>query len=169
MQSSIYYSHLSPNLVLWLTLSGSNYPCLEQIYVVPRMFELMRFHCFDNFLISSWNLLFLHEIYKQVLIIFLFLHKNMLWVLILEMPHRGAIYFQARVHSAVGSMTDYRSRGFKFKSQHNFHRDWTWNHFCSHFLLHEDSRWAVVSYWLKYVHKYWLTTERPTINPCPAA
>ena len=27
---------------LWLTLNGSNNPCLEQIYMVPKMFQLLR-------------------------------------------------------------------------------------------------------------------------------
>ena len=42
-KSSIYYCHSSPNLVLLLTLSGSNYPYIEHIYMVPKMFELLRF------------------------------------------------------------------------------------------------------------------------------
>ena len=29
----------------WLTLCGSNYPCLEQISMVPKMFEPLRFDC----------------------------------------------------------------------------------------------------------------------------
>ena len=29
----------------WLTLSGSNYPCLERISMVPKMFEPLRFDC----------------------------------------------------------------------------------------------------------------------------
>ena len=33
----------------WLTLSASNYPCLEQISMVPNMFEPLRFDC------SKWN------------------------------------------------------------------------------------------------------------------
>ena len=28
-----------------LTLSGSNYPCLERISMVPKMFESLRFDC----------------------------------------------------------------------------------------------------------------------------
>ena len=39
----IYY--LSPNLAPSLTLSGSNYPYLERISMVPKMFELSRFDC----------------------------------------------------------------------------------------------------------------------------
>ena len=27
------------------TLSGSNYPCLEQIFMVPKMFEPLKFSC----------------------------------------------------------------------------------------------------------------------------
>ena len=37
--------HLSPNLALWLTHSGSNYSYVEQISMVPRMFEPLRFDC----------------------------------------------------------------------------------------------------------------------------
>ena len=29
----------------WLTLNGSNYPCLEQISMVPKMFEPLKFDC----------------------------------------------------------------------------------------------------------------------------
>ena len=29
----------------WLTLSGSNYPCLKQIFMAPKMFEPLRFDC----------------------------------------------------------------------------------------------------------------------------
>ena len=41
----LYYSHLSPNLALWLTLSGSNYLCVEQISMVPKMFEPLKLNC----------------------------------------------------------------------------------------------------------------------------
>ena len=39
------YHHLLPDMVPWLTLSGSNYPCLEQISMVPKMFEPLKFDC----------------------------------------------------------------------------------------------------------------------------
>ena len=42
---SIYYSHLSPNLMLWLTLSDSNYLYLEQISMVHKTFEPLWFDC----------------------------------------------------------------------------------------------------------------------------
>ena len=29
----------------WLTLSGSNYPCLERIFMVPKVFEPLRVDC----------------------------------------------------------------------------------------------------------------------------
>ena len=34
-----------PELVPWVTLSGSNYPCLKWISMVPKMFEPLRFDC----------------------------------------------------------------------------------------------------------------------------
>ena len=36
------YFHLPSDLALRLTISGSNYPCLEQISKVPNMFELLK-------------------------------------------------------------------------------------------------------------------------------
>ena len=37
------YRHLLPDLVPWLNLKGSNYPSLEQISMVPKMFEPLKF------------------------------------------------------------------------------------------------------------------------------
>ena len=42
---SINYRHLLPDLVPWLNLIGSNYPSLEQISTVPKMFEPLKFDC----------------------------------------------------------------------------------------------------------------------------
>ena len=39
------FPHLSPDLALWLTLSGSNYTCLEQISMNLKMFEPLKFNC----------------------------------------------------------------------------------------------------------------------------
>ena len=39
------YRYLLPDLVPWLTLSGSNYSYLEQISMVPKMFEPLKFDC----------------------------------------------------------------------------------------------------------------------------
>ena len=45
------YFHLPSDLALWLTLSGSNYPCLEQISMVSKTFKPLKFDCilFVNF------------------------------------------------------------------------------------------------------------------------
>ena len=42
---SINYCPLLPDLVPWLNLIGSNYPSLEKISMVPKMFELLKFDC----------------------------------------------------------------------------------------------------------------------------
>ena len=42
---TLNYRYLLPELVPWLTLSGSSYPCLERISMVPKMFEPFRFDC----------------------------------------------------------------------------------------------------------------------------
>ena len=36
---------MPPNLTLWLTLIGSNYPCLEHISIIPKVFEPLKFYC----------------------------------------------------------------------------------------------------------------------------
>ena len=42
---SLNYRSLFPELVPWLNLSNSNYPCLERISMAQKMFELLRFDC----------------------------------------------------------------------------------------------------------------------------
>ena len=42
---SLHYHHLLPDLVPCLTHSGLNYPYLEQIPMVPKMIELLKFDC----------------------------------------------------------------------------------------------------------------------------
>ena len=42
---SINYHHLLPDPTPWLNLTGSNYPSLEQISMVPKMFEPLKFDC----------------------------------------------------------------------------------------------------------------------------
>ena len=34
-----------PDLALYSTLIGSNYPCLELIFMVPKVFEPLKFDC----------------------------------------------------------------------------------------------------------------------------
>ena len=36
---------MPPDLALWLTLISSNYPCLELIFMVPKVFEPLKFDC----------------------------------------------------------------------------------------------------------------------------
>ena len=38
-KTSLYYSNLSPNLAVWLTVSVSNSPYLEQISMDQKMYE----------------------------------------------------------------------------------------------------------------------------------
>ena len=45
LKISLNYRYLLIELVPWLTLSGSNYPCLERISMVPKMFEPLRSDC----------------------------------------------------------------------------------------------------------------------------
>ena len=39
---------MPPDLVLSSTLIGSNYPCLELIFMVPKLFEPLKFDCSSN-------------------------------------------------------------------------------------------------------------------------
>ena len=53
---SLNYRYLLPNLVPWLTLSGSNYPCLERISMVPKTFEPFRFDCtLHQMILCRWS------------------------------------------------------------------------------------------------------------------
>ena len=42
---SLNYRDFLFDLAPWLTLSGSNYPCLEKNSMVPKMFEPLKFDC----------------------------------------------------------------------------------------------------------------------------
>ena len=54
---SLNYRPLFPDLAPWLTLSGSNYLCLEQILMVPKMFEPLKFD-FKTIFITKRNSFF---------------------------------------------------------------------------------------------------------------
>ena len=45
IKKSLNYRYLLPDLAPCLTLCGSNYPCLEQFSMVPKMFEPLKFDC----------------------------------------------------------------------------------------------------------------------------
>ena len=44
-QIFLNYRNSLPDLVAWLTLCGSNYPYLDQISMVPKMFEPLKCNC----------------------------------------------------------------------------------------------------------------------------
>ena len=48
IKKSLNYCHLPPDLLSWLTINDSNYPYLEQMSMVPKMFEPLRFDCNCN-------------------------------------------------------------------------------------------------------------------------
>ena len=39
---------MPPDLALWLTLTSLNYPCLKLIFIVPKVFEPLKFYCIDQ-------------------------------------------------------------------------------------------------------------------------
>ena len=69
-KTSLKYPHLPADLVLILTLNDSNYTCLEQIFMVPQMFEPFKLNCTC---MSTYKINDLFLILPQ---------KLMLWVLI---------------------------------------------------------------------------------------
>ena len=48
---------MPPDLVLLSTLIGPNYPCLELIFMVPKLFEPLKFDCISIFLLVFVKLL----------------------------------------------------------------------------------------------------------------
>ena len=40
---------MPPDLALLSTLTGSNFPCLELIFMVPKVFEPLKFDCIESF------------------------------------------------------------------------------------------------------------------------
>ena len=60
---------MPPDPALSSTLIGSNYPCLELIFMVPKVFEPLKFDCSFYFV----------------------KHDDVLRVFLLELPHRGDI------------------------------------------------------------------------------
>ena len=48
-KKSLNNRYLLPDLARCLTLSGSNYPCLKQFSMVPKMFEPLKFDCISLF------------------------------------------------------------------------------------------------------------------------
>ena len=46
---------LAPDLALSSTLIGSNYPCLELIFMVPKVFEPLKFYCIPCNRCFDWS------------------------------------------------------------------------------------------------------------------
>ena len=96
------YCHLLPYLAPWFTLSGSNYPYLEQVSMVPKMFEPLKLDCMflrrnkkknvclDTFLsrtgITQLKLWYVLGIAAQILMCFEWCSSNigMFWMLQLK-------------------------------------------------------------------------------------
>ena len=57
----------SPDLALLSTLIGSNYPCLELIYMVPKVFEPLKFDCIKHYQ-TMWTkqVQYLHFLYARL-------------------------------------------------------------------------------------------------------
>ena len=71
-KKSVNYRNLLPDLVPYFILNGSNYPCLEQLYMVPKVFEPSKFALVvltlrtPTFLISlSADLLYMKLLYNS--------------------------------------------------------------------------------------------------------
>ena len=62
---SLNYRYLFPELVPWLTLSGSNYPYLEWISMVPKMFKPLRVDCI--FKPVCWTSSFVNICYNNII------------------------------------------------------------------------------------------------------
>ena len=45
-KTSLNQPYLLPDLALWVTLSGSDYPCTEHISTVQKMFEPLKIGCY---------------------------------------------------------------------------------------------------------------------------
>ena len=52
---SIIYRRLPPDLAPWLNLIGLNYPSLEQISSVPKMFKPLKFDCMFKRYSAEYN------------------------------------------------------------------------------------------------------------------
>ena len=61
---------MTPDLAPWYTLISSNYPCLEHIFTVPKVFEPLKFYC----IIASVNSLNIQGICKETLVICIDIH-----------------------------------------------------------------------------------------------
>ena len=73
---------MSPDLALLSTLTGSNYPCLELILMVPKVFEPLKFDCISKSTASFCKKMqetfaVSHFLAKNIMIIILHFPQNM--------------------------------------------------------------------------------------------
>ena len=86
-KKSLNYRYLLPDLEPWLTLSGLNYPCLEQFCMVPKMFEPLKFDCNYRIQTKAPNKgTFFNQ---KVFVFFLLFQENILWYSF-KAPHQSA-------------------------------------------------------------------------------
>ena len=52
--TALSYRHLLPDLASWLTLTGSNYWCLEQFCIVSKKFEPLKLDCIWHIRRPRW-------------------------------------------------------------------------------------------------------------------
>ena len=61
---------MPPDLAQWVTLISKNHPCLEHIFMVPKVFEPVKFYCIGYFsgvqILRKFNLRQLHIIIRQL-------------------------------------------------------------------------------------------------------
>ena len=48
-----FYPIMPPYLALLLTLISSNYPCLKLIFIVPKVFEPLKFDCISKLFLTK--------------------------------------------------------------------------------------------------------------------
>ena len=81
-------SIVPPGVALIVTFRGSNYRCLEQIFMVPKRFEPSKFDCsflatnlvffsfFFFFIFEKWKLEFCHLFYSVYSLLFTIKNNN---------------------------------------------------------------------------------------------
>ena len=90
-KKSLNYRYLLPDLAPWLTLSGSNYPCLEQFSMAPEMFEPLKFDCISKLRVPSgprMKLVDYKKIFKLHDSLYYWGSKVLLWLIL-----QGDLYY----------------------------------------------------------------------------
>ena len=86
--------------------------------------------------------------------------------MLLAVPQRLQVV-HAGLRSSVGCASDWWSGGciqFPLGLATFCRADWSWSIFYNHSLPSADSRRAVVSFWQKNVHKYWLNLQNQVVH-----